>query len=189
MSIDKIIAGVAGHVELGTAAELLRLGLSLEGRIEWEDAIAPLSAAERYACDRMAADDRPASLLTGNFSLAFRPRGRLYLLPREEFDAHAEALTLLCHVALDTSDLQTYHALRKSTQEVLEQDRAEICAELKERGFERVCTELGSVSEHMAPLIYYVGERCISNFYEVGKSGFASRDDAFRRAPSSRRAA
>jgi hypothetical protein len=173
MSIEKIVAGLAGRVDLNTAAELLRRGLTLEGRIEWEDAIAPLSAAERHACDRIAAHEHPASLFAGNFSLAFRPRGRLYLLPREEFETHVEALTLLCHVELDTSDLQSYHAQRQSSRQALEHERAEICAELKERGFESVCTGLASVAEHMAPLLYYVEECCISNFYDIGKSGFA----------------
>jgi hypothetical protein len=38
---------------------------------------------------------------------------------------------------------------------------------------DHVCSEIARVAEHMAPLIYYVGDRCISNFYNVGKSGFA----------------
>jgi hypothetical protein len=173
VSIEKLIADAAGRIDADTAAALLHRGLTLEGRVEREAALAALSPAERHACDRVTAQERSPSLCTGSLSLAFRPHGRLYLLPREEFEAHAEALTLLCHVELDGDDLQTYHALRRSAQQALEQERAEICADLNEQGFERVCTELASVAEHMAPLICYVGERCISNFYNVGKSGFA----------------
>lgn len=173
MSIDKIITEVAKRADSGTAADVLRRGITLEGRIRWEDAIAPLSAVERYACDRIAAYQYPASLHSGNFSLAFRPHGRLYLLPRDEFEAHASALTLLGHVDLDSSDLQAFYALRRSAQEALEHDRAEICAELNRLDFQRVTAGLAFAAEHMAPLIYYVGDRCISNFYDVGKSGFA----------------
>jgi hypothetical protein len=112
------------------------------------------------------------STCTGNFSLAFRPHGRLYLLPRGEFETHAQSLRLLCHIDLDGHDLQTYDALRQSAHRALEQERVEICADLNEHGFGYACAEIASVAEHMAPLIYYVGEHCISNFYNVGKSGF-----------------
>jgi hypothetical protein len=173
VSIEKLIADTAGRIDTDTAAALLHCGLTLGGRVERKAALAALSPAERYACDRIMAQERSPSRLTGNFSLAFRPHGRLYVLPREEFDAHAQALTLLCHVELERDDLQTYYALKRSAQQALEQERVEICAGLAEQGFERACTELAFVAEHMAPLIYYVGDRCISNFYNVGKSGFA----------------
>ena len=173
MSIEKLIEDVVRRIDVDTAAVLLHRGLTLEERVKREDALAALSPAERLACDRITAQERPPSRSTGNFSLAFRPHGRLYLLPREEFEAQVSALTLFCHVELDEDDLQGFRALRHSAEKALEQERAEICADLKEQGFERVCRELGFVAEHMAPLIHYVGEYCISNFYNVGKSGFA----------------
>jgi hypothetical protein len=173
MPVDKLIADAAGRIGIDTAAALLHRGLTLDGRIEQEAALAALSPAEGHACGRVMAQDRPASTSAANFSLAFRPHGRLYLLPREDFEAHAGALTLLCHVELDGDDLQTYHVLRRSTRLALEEERAEICADLDDQGFERVCRELAFAAEHMAPLIHYVGDRCVSNFYTVGKSGFA----------------
>ncbi len=173
MSIDQIISDVRTGIEAETAAQLLRRGMTLGGRVEWDDAVAALSSAERHACDRVMAQKRFPSARAGTLSIAFRPHGRLYLLPREEFEAQAQALALLCNVDLDPDDLKTYQALRHSTRQALEQDRAEICGDLNEQGFDRVCAELAAVAEHMAPLVCYVGERCISNFYNVGKSGFA----------------
>lgn len=173
MSIEKIIADTAGRIETETAAALLHRGLTLDGRVEWNTALAALSPAERHACACVTAQGRMPSPGVGNLSLAFRPHGRLYLLPRETYQAHVQSLTLLCHVELDCGDLETYHALQRSAQNALQQGRDEICADLCEQGFERVCSELSSVIEHMAPLIYYIGERCISNFYNVGKSGYA----------------
>src|SRR5262249_34913068 len=134
MSIGNIVADIAGRRELETAGELVRRALTLEGRLRWEDAIAPLSAAERHAGDCILACEGPASSCAGNLSLAFRPHGRLYLLPRDEFETHAALLTLLGHVELDTRDLRLYRAHRQSTQEALEKERGEICAELNERG-------------------------------------------------------
>jgi hypothetical protein len=173
VSIEKLIADAAGRIDADTAAALLHRGLTLDGRIEWDAALTAMSAAERYACDRIVARQHSPSLRTGTLSLAFRPHGRLYLLPREEFEAQAEALTQLCHVELDEDEMRTYHVLRRSAQQALERERAEICADLSVEGFDSVCSELAFVAEHMAPLIYYVGERCISNFYNVGKSGYA----------------
>ena len=173
MSIEKIIADTAGRIGAETAAALLHRGLTLEGRIEWNAALAALSPSERHACERVTTQRRMPSPSVGNLTLAFRPHGRLYLLPRETYEAHVESLTTLCHVELDSGDLETYHALQRSAQNALQQERDEICADLRERGFESVCSELAFVAEHMAPLIYYVGERCISNFYNVGKSGYA----------------
>lgn len=173
MSIAKLIADTAGRVDADTAATLLHRGLTLEGRVKRDAALAALSPAERHACERVTAQERAPSLSTGNLSLAFRPHGRLYLLPREAYEAHVEALTLLCHVELDRKDLETYRALRRSDESALKHQRGEICADLREQGFEGVCSELAFVAEHMAPLIYYIGERCISNFYNVGKSGYA----------------
>ncbi len=172
MSIDKTIAAIADHAEPVSTAELLRRALTLEGRIEWNDAVAALSGAERHACNCIISKEHIASPHTGNLSLAFRPRGRLYLIPRAEFEAQAEAFTLLCHVDLDEDDLQTYFVLRQSMRETLDRDRVEICADLSEQGFERVGKDLAFAAEHMAPLIYYVGEHCISNFYDIGKSDF-----------------
>jgi hypothetical protein len=173
MSIDKTVAGLVQAVAGETVPDLLRRGLTLDGRIAFDDAIAALSAAERVLCDRLLDPDRAPSSSAAAISLAFRPRGRLYLLPREDFERHAAALTLLRHVDLDPSDLEAYHAQRQSTQQALEDARAEICADLDQHGFAPVCAELGAVAQHMAPLIYYVGDRCISNFYDIGKSGFA----------------
>jgi len=173
MSIEKLIVDASDRVDIDTASALLHRGLTLGGRVEWKAALAVLSPAERHACDRIIAQQRWPSVYTGNFSLAFRPHGRLYLLPREEFETQAELLKLLCYVELDGHDLQTYYALRQSAHQALEQERAEICVDLNEQGFEHVCAELASIAEHMAPLIYYVGERCISNFYNAGKSSFA----------------
>jgi hypothetical protein len=173
VSIEKIIADTAGRIDAETATALLHRGLTLDGRVEWNAALAALSPAESHACKCVTAQGRMPSLSVGNLSLAFRPHGRLYLLLRETYEAHVHSLTLLCHVELDCGDLETYHALRRSAHNALQQEREEICADLREQGFEVVCSELGSVVEHMAPLIYYIGERCISNFYNVGKSGYA----------------
>jgi hypothetical protein len=172
VSVEQLISDIARRIDTETLPALLHDGLTLEGRIDRESALAALSPAERHAWNRVMAQERAPSRGAGNLSLAFRPHGRLYLLPRDAFEAQAEALALLCHVALDEEDLQIYHELRRSTWQALQQERAEICADLNAHGVERVCTELASVAEHMAPLIYYVGERCISNFYDVGKSGF-----------------
>ena len=171
MAVDKLIADITAHTESRAAALMLR-GLTLDGRIEETSARAGLSPAECYACDCIVAQDLSIEPAAGNFSLAFRPHGRLYFVPREEFEADASALRLLCHVALDADDLATYRTLRRSTEEMLEQERGEICADLTEQGFDRVCADLAFAAEHMAPLIYYIGDQCISNFYEVGKSGF-----------------
>jgi hypothetical protein len=183
VSIEKLIADTIGRVDAETAAALLHRGLTLEGRVKWDAALAALSPAEHHACECVTSQQHRASLSTGNFSLAFRPHGRLHLLPREVYEANAEALDLLCYLDLDRADLEAYHALQRSTHNALEQERDEVCADLRAQGYDSVCSELAFVAEHMAPLIYYVGERCISNFYNVGKSGYAPEmtlEDALR---------
>jgi len=172
MAIDKLIAEAAARIETDSAAALLRRGLTLDARLPEDDALDALSSAERHLAERISAGECPLSRCIGNVSLAFRPHGRLYLMPRKEFEAHATALALLGHAELAWDDVHTYYALRLSAQAALENDRADICADLEAQGFERVCAEIASAAEHMAPLVYYVGERCVSNFYSVGKSGF-----------------
>jgi hypothetical protein len=189
VSIEKLLADVARCAGADTAAAILHRGLTLDGRVEREAALAGLSPAERHACDCIVAKASEPSP-SGNLSIAFRPHGRLHLLARGDFEAQATVLALLCHVELEAGDLETFHALRRSTEEALEQERAAICADLDKQGYERVCTELLAITEHMAPLICYVGDRCISNFYNVGKSGFAGETtlaDAVRQV-SERRA-
>jgi hypothetical protein len=173
MPIDKLIADAAACIEDTAAATLLRRGLTLDGRVAEDDALDALSLAERHIAERIAARECLLSPCTGNVSLAFRPHGRLYLMPRREYEAEARALALLGHAEVDWDDVLTYYALQLSARGALEDERAEICADLESQGFERVCAEIVSAAEHVAPLIYYVGERCISNFCNVGKSGFA----------------
>ena len=146
MSIEKLIADAAQRIDAGTAAELLRQALTLDGRIAWNDARVTLTAAERHACDRIVARNSSPSA-DGNFTLAFRPHGRLYLVPREEFTAHAPALTLLCHVDLSEDDLRSYETLRQAARQALEDERAAICADLEEQGYARVSTEIAGVTQ------------------------------------------
>ncbi|MDO8990092.1 MAG: hypothetical protein Q7U91_10715 [Sideroxyarcus sp.] len=171
MSIEKLIADLVTQVEKIPAFILVQRALTLDGCIPEEDKLAPLTSAECYAIECITNRHHRFST-NGQISLAFRPHGRLYFLPRKDFEAHSEFLTLLGHVELSEDELLTYLALKQSEQCALEQERTVILNYLVRHGVENVCGELLALSVHMAPLIYYVGERCVSNFYDIGKSGF-----------------
>ncbi len=172
MSIEKMIANLVVQVEIIETSLLVKRGLTLDGCIPEKDMLAPLSSAECYAFECTINQQHKLSFDRGNLSLAFRPHGRLYFLPREEFVSHAESMTLLGHVELTENDINTYFILRRSEQQALEQKLTLICDYLSKYGFNNVCNELSTLFKHMAPLIYYIGELCISNFYNIGKSSF-----------------
>lgn len=171
MSIGKIIEGLICQADGMSTSPLLQRAITLEGCIPGEDRFAPLTPAERHVIECATSGDRHFNA-DGDVSIAFRPHGRLYVLPRNEFEVHADFLTLLGHIELTESELREYLALRKSDQCALAQDRAPVLAYLLECGLESVCKELLALSDHMAPLIYYVGPHCFSNFYNIGKSEF-----------------
>lgn len=171
MSIKKFIESLVAQVEKVPACTLVQQGLTLDKCIPEKDIFAPLTSAECYAADCITSKHRNFSI-DGQISLAFRPHGRLYFLSRNEFEDHSEFLTLLGHVEFAEDELSTFHTLKHSAQEALEQERTAIVSYLLRHGIKSVCNELLVLSEHMAPLIYYVGERCISNFYNIGKSRF-----------------
>jgi hypothetical protein len=171
MSTEKLISNLAAHPEGERASLAIRLGLTLDGRISAEDSITALSDAEKYVVDRVEACGHKLSKDSGNMAIAFRPQGRLYMMPNETFKSHEKVLKLVGYVELEESDLFKFHEIQRLQNSTLETSRAEICAYLNRFGFESICTELLVAVEHMAPLIFYIGEKCISNFYSIGKSG------------------
>lgn len=171
MSIGKIVADLVAQVEKIPASILVQRALTLGACIPEEDKLASLTSAECYAIECITNGNYIFSA-NGQISLAFRPHGRLYILTRKDFEVHSEFLTLLGHVEFSEGELLTYLALKQSDQCALEKARTVILNYLFRHGIESVCEELLTLFDHMAPLIYYVGERCVSNFYDIGKSGF-----------------
>lgn len=171
MSIDKLIDDLVTQAGKTPASISVQRALTVDGCIPEEDKLAPLTSAERYAIECITRKNHSFAS-DGQISLAFRPHGRLHVLPREDFEVHSEFLTLIGHVELTEAELVTYLATKQSAQCALEEERTVILSYLFQHGFECICGELSRLSEHMAPLIYYVGEICISNFYDIGKSDF-----------------
>lgn len=171
MAIEKIISNLVVDSQNMAVADLLRRSLTLDDRIQPEDMLAPLTSAERYAVSRLFSEPRKLTV-EGQLSMAFRPHGRLYLLDRDTFSAYSDSLILLGHVDFSHEELSAFRALRASDREALEREKSVVIAYLLRHGIDSVCGELRSSFLHMAPLIYYIGDCCISNFYNVGKSGF-----------------
>lgn len=171
MSIEKIISDFASRAAETQPFILVQNALSLDGRISEEDMLAPMTLAECYAVECIISK-RCCFSVNGNISLVFRPHGKLCILPREDFEVNSEFFTLLGHVEFSSSELCKYKSLKDLQWSELENERAAILNHLLPHGIEGVCRELFSLSQHMAPLVYYVGEFCISNFYDIGRSEF-----------------
>lgn len=170
MSIEKLISDFVSQAEEIQLSILVQRALTLSGRIPEEDKLSSLTLAEHYAVECISNGDYNFSS-DGNMGLAFRPHGRLYILPKEDLDTHSQFFTLLGYFNLAEGELCTYRSMKELERSSLEQERTTVLNYLLPYEIERVCREIVTLSNHMAPLIYYVGEYTISNFYEVGKSG------------------
>ncbi|WP_379945140.1 hypothetical protein OZ656_07200 [Marinobacter sp. LM1] len=171
MPIAKLITDLVAQANETQPSILIERALTLDALIPEAEKLEPYTSAECYAIKCITNNDYNFSD-NGQISLAFRPHGKLHILPRKEFEAHSDFLTLFGHVELSENEVNSYLELRRSEQNALENDRIAILEYLSSNSLEDVCRQLIELSEHMAPLIYYVGKHCISNFYNIGKSGF-----------------
>lgn len=185
MSIGKIIESL---VQLASTDEpnssLLMRSLTLDGRLSLSDALCSLSSGERYLVDAVLINHNGFSTTvatTKNVAISFRPHGRLHILPYDVHTRYEPHLTLLRSFALPSASVDRFHHLAKAEQTKLEECRHEVCEELDAIGFDAACDELVQAANHMAPLIHYVGDLCIANLYEVGKSSF-EREKSFDEA-------
>lgn len=171
MPIAKIISEIVTQADQVPAATLIKRAITLDGHLKQEQILDAYTEAECHVINCILAKGCNLSA-KGELSLAFRPHGKIITLSKADYNAQSEFLTLLGHVELSEQELCDYNKLRAAEKTALEIERGKMLSYLSLNGFDSVCGELLNLSEHMAPLIYYVGEKCISNFYQVGKSGF-----------------
>jgi len=168
--VENIVAAAAGQ----RPAKALRTYLTLDGRIEERDAWHSLSAAELFAAAYVLGAD-PAEVEPNTdtgITMCFRPHGRLYLLPNADVPRLQNQVTVAMAASVLRSVLDQISEIRSREGQQLEIWRQQAIDYFVREGYQPVVDRLSKAIDHMAPLIYYVGLHCFSNFYTVGKSGF-----------------
>lgn len=174
MSIELIVSELVQSIHSGSDADLARNCLTLNGRIDEADAVLGMNAFERVLYEGLAIDvqrDDPYEPQV-EVVLAFRPHGRVFFLEAAFAtgnEAHlkiARRLSVsrtLHRAALDAARLE--HA-------ELEAYRTGMQQYLDVQGLQSIVDTLKESAEHMAPLLFYVGAECFSNFYQIGQSDY-----------------
>lgn len=174
MSIEKLIGSIIDYSDTNNSILIINRALTLDGRISLEDSLSSLSSSEKYLAKCAESLSIPISKHLGNFVLAFRPHGRLHFLPKEEFDLNEKLFILLGFLTLTDQCVSEFRQIRLDQHKAIEQDRENILSYFEEFGYEKICRTVSAAVNHMAPLIYYVGDHCVSNFYDIGKSNLPS---------------
>ncbi len=168
--VESIVSAAAGQ----RPAKALRTYLTLDGRVEEQDAWHSLSAAELFAAAYViGADPAEAEPTIGaGITMCFRPHGRLYLLPNADVPRLQNQVKTAMTASVPLSVLDQFSEIRSREEQQLEIWRQQAVDYFVREGYRAVTERLTIALDHMAPLIYYVGLHCFSNFYNVGKSGF-----------------
>jgi hypothetical protein len=174
MSVELIVFELVKLAQSKTDGNSIQRCFTLDGRISDADALRAMSAFERVLYDGLEADGPAENWPEAGVEvvLAFRPHGRAFLL-ESEFAADNEAA--LSIAARLTVSRRLYRAARDAAaaqNEEMESRRAEIVQYLEAQGLRAIVETLGESAEHMAPLLFYVGTQCFSNFYQIGQSGY-----------------
>jgi hypothetical protein len=172
--MELIVFELVQLAQSGMDGNLARRCLTLNSRISDTDAVLGMSAFERILYEGLETDGRPEDWAEPGVEvvLAFRPHGRAFFL-ESEFAASNEANLQIAQRVLVSQKLHRA-ALDAALAEraELESRRAEIQQYLEVQGLRSNVDALRESAEHMAPLLFYVGTQCFSNFYQIGHSDY-----------------
>ena len=171
MSINNIISNIVqqnyNNLSSNTVDEILTLGF----RVSKEEMLCKLTRAEIYAIESINKNNSRFINSGGLISIAYSNYGRIYVIPRSEILENSNCLSLIADVELTEEQISSYNLYLNREKQELEKEREKIVNYFREFNLEEICFDLKFITSHMAPLIYYIGKICISNFYEIGKQG------------------
>jgi hypothetical protein len=176
MSIEKLMLEIVELASVTSMGNLARLSFTLNGRINEQDALQGMNAFERVLYDGLAFDGTPEEGSDSGVEvvLAFRPHGRAFFLESKFAGDNEGHLRIVRRVEVSRKLHGAAQEAAKAEYAALESRRTEIQAYLDEHGVQSIVNVLKESAEHMAPLLFYVGAQCFSNFYQIGHSDYSA---------------
>jgi hypothetical protein len=169
MSISKTIEElVKGGQECGPATAFLNC-LTLNGKIDERDALKGLSGRERAIFNVLLESSIDYHSPETEFVLSMRPYGRVSVLPAEEYTLSENALTEVTRFTLQDKHIDQIRKAQQADILLLQAGLAVLTEFYETEGYVQIADRLNSAVKNMAPLIFYIGDKCFSNFYNVGK--------------------
>lgn len=173
MSIAKeIVELMAARKDIDVANETVRNCITLNGKVSLNEALRSLSAYERTIYEGLR-QKNINSESSEEVVLAFRPHGRALIVSSEFFDLRKDSLSLVFRFRISSYLHDSACEAAKQELSDLESRRQEIAEFLFSKNSIDVASEIAEAIKHMAPLIFYIGENCYSNFYDLGRTGYS----------------
>lgn len=162
---------IATSVHGNSVDDILKNCLTLNGKISLNEALKSLSAFEKVIFEGLKKNE-----ITNNkfeeVVIAFRPHGRLLIVNSNFAKLHNDFLSIVYkfRISSDLYDLACEASKRELCD--LESYRNQINNLLFDSYSKDIASDILEATKHMAPLIFYIGENCYSNFYEIGRSTY-----------------
>ncbi|MBA2676712.1 hypothetical protein [Ramlibacter sp.] len=166
MAIKDILQTISDAAPGLAAPDLFYRALTLDDRIPMQQAVSSLADSEHFVLQCAERPGPGVAATPANTALVYWPQGKLAMLPR---DALCGTEHVLGFLPLESDAFACFLELRHQQMLRLEADRGTAAAFFEQIGYDAACAEVTRAIEHMAPLIYYLGDHCASNFYELGK--------------------
>jgi len=143
--------------------------LTLNGKIDERDALKGLSRREQAVLGALLKRRGGTDGNGGEFVLAMRPYGRIAVLPRDEYATHEKGLTEVQRFSVSMEDCEDIRQAQAEDLRLLRAGEETLAAYFASAGYASVAARLDKAARNMAPLIFFIGDVCISNFYNIGK--------------------
>lgn len=143
--------------------------LTLIGKIDERDALKGLSRREQAVLSALLKRRGGTGGGGMEFVLAMRPHGRIAVLPRDEYASHEKGLTEVQRFFVSMEDCEDIHQAQAEDWRLLQAGEETLAAYFESEGYASVAARLDKAAKNMAPLIFFIGDVCISNFYNIGK--------------------
>lgn len=169
MSMVKTIEELVQYGNANGPASVFLHCLTLNGKIDERDALKGLSGRERAILKALLKSPLDSQVQEVEFVLSMRPHGRVVALPSEEYVLHAKALTEITRFSLPAEHIDNIRREKSEDEKLLQVGLPVLTEFFEVEGYARVADRLDKAVKNMAPLIFYIGDECFSNFYNVGK--------------------
>jgi hypothetical protein len=143
--------------------------LTLHGKIDERDALKGLSRREHAILGALLQRRPGAEGIETEFVLSMRPHGRIAVLPHEQYALYEKGLTEVMRFSLSGAEFEDICRAQVEDLRLLQAGEEILAAFFQEEGYANVAARLDQAARNMAPLIFFIGDVCVSNFYNIGK--------------------
>lgn len=173
MSITREIAElIATKHDIEATNETVQNCITLNGKIPLNEALRSLSAYEKTIYEGLKQENFKSDSHV-EVVLSFRPHGRALIVSNEFYDLNKDSLSIVVKFRISSHlNLSAGNAAKQELSD-LESKRQEIIEYLFGKNSTDIASEISEAIKHMAPLIFYIGENCYSNFYDIGRTNYS----------------